>query len=492
MDDRILESSNFRLLLWFAGGLLLANLFLMNGITTFWSGAETALLLAVEDGQATFSLPRLAVGLIADLSATDPFLVRSVGPIFFLLTLIMGWFWGQKIFGRQTTLYAMLLLAGSFLWPNISKLAAGDLWLLCSHFAAFLMAILYLKQPVWSWRIGFYLAAIGSILIHPLSSVIFLLVLVTALYFFHRKGKQLWKLNPWIIIILTAVVFFFLQGNNWRSQGFVMDFFGLSWIKYLLANLLGVLPWIGFVAAGIFDSLKKRKKGEEFGGIMLIALVAGLLSQSPIIGVIFAIWGGKHLNDYFLQNYPYGSIVKALSVLHLIFAFCLASFLMMRGFYEFKGQGFRTGLLFSFSYWVPTFLLIIGLYGRNQRLVISGSVLTSMLATFMFWYQLNPLLESKRNLPQRVVQVLEEQKITSGAAINLVPSLSATDNLQLYLKQKDFPPNSTSADQFNNLDQEGIYLIDQTVAVDSTMTQATIEGWTDGLKPKKWHLQIRE
>ena len=491
----MLESRNFRLFLWLSGGLLLTNLFAMNGITTIWSGAETELVSKVVQKQFSYALPIWGIGIINSFSGFDPFLLRFSGPIFFTLTLICCWIWGQKIFGRQTAVFSILLISASFVLPNIAKLAVGDTWLLCAQFIAFLMVILYLKQPVIGWRLGFYLAGVVSILIHPLSSVIFLLTLVSLLYFFHPKGKSLWKLNPWIMVIASSVLFYLLGWRDWRSEGFVLDYFGLSWGKYLIANLLGVLPWLGFVIAGVIDSLKKRLKGEEFGLIMLTCFFSALLSQSPVLGMILAIWGGKHLGDYFIKNYPYRNIIKTVSILNLVLAFCLASFLMMRGFFEFKGLGFQAGLFFSFAYWVPTFIAIVGLYGPKKRLVISGMVLTGLLASFVFWYQINPLLESRRNLPKRLVQTIQEQNLLESSPIYFTPVLKAADNLKLYLDVSDSKINWISPAQYaervaKKLPNE-VFIIEDHISVDSSLNKITLEGWNDQLKVKKMHLIIQ-
>ena len=142
--------------------------------------------------------------------------------------------------------------------------------------------------------------------------------------------------------------------------------------------------------------ISKIKKREELSIILLAGLGAALLSHSIVFHTVMAILVGRQMHIYFNEKYPYRSFVKTGALLQLVGAFILATFLIMRLFFEFKGVGFRASLAVTTAYWMPAFVCVLGLYGMNERYVWFGASMSGIFSLLIFQLQITPLIESRR------------------------------------------------------------------------------------------------
>ena len=130
---------------------------------------------------------------------------------------------------------------------------------------------------------------------------------------------------------------------------------------------------------------------------------AALLSHALVLQFLLAMLAGKQLTSYFDPKYPHKNPVRAGAVIHLIVAVLGLTYFMLWIFFQFKGPGFRSGLVVCGLYWMWSVIAVIGIYGMNENYVRLGTIISGVLFTSLFWLQLGPLMESRRDIPARLL-----------------------------------------------------------------------------------------
>jgi hypothetical protein len=184
---------------------------------------------------------------------------------------------------------------------------------------------------------------------------------------------------------------------------------GFHSLRFFSWNLIGILPFLGFAIAGLWETYKRSNKGEEMGIINIGFFFAALLSHALVLQVLLAMLAGKHLTSYFDDRYPHKNPVRAGAVIHLIVAVLGLTYFMLWVFFQFKGPGFRAGFIVCGLYWMWSVIAVIGIYGMNENYVRLGTIMSGVLFTSLFWLQLGPLMESRRDIPARLL--VEAQKV---------------------------------------------------------------------------------
>ncbi|MEO0341166.1 MAG: hypothetical protein AAF242_18370, partial [Bacteroidota bacterium] len=156
------------------------------------------------------------------------------------------------------------------------------------------------------------------------------------------------------------------------------------------------------------------------------------------------------------------------------------AFLMLGGFFVFRGAGFRSGLAFSSVYWMLSFVLVIGLYGLNRRFIYTGGLLIGLLTTTLFCLQVYPLLENQR-IVRKVVEQIEDNRWSPNWIEYRQENIPAeADNLRLYLENQfdaavlEYGPEAQNA--------RGVILKE----IPLSDTTAATTGWYDHLVPTKF------
>lgn len=360
---------------WLLPALLFAgiNMVLLNDTLHWVPGAETMLVEKWGQGLPAY-----------------PFLLRLPGALLFFAVLAITYFQGKRFFGKETALLALFVLSGSLLAINAVKWVSGDPWLLFFYLLAILGMIGYLKNPQWQWRLTGIAGGVFSIALQPLGAFAGLLAMALFWRFRHPDGKRLDQLYWWI---WGPVVF----ALSWWWRGGVSGdpYLYTSWLAgrpgwVLGAQFLGMLPWLGFLTAGLVEIIRNQKKGEELS-ILLAGLLAGaLLSGSLVLQWAFALVVAKQLQRFLLAGYPYGNVVKTISILQLAGVLLVGIAGMVYGYLEWGGTGFRIGMSLILAYWMPALFGTIGVFGGNQRLVVLGYAAGTLLLSLAFWAQIGP------------------------------------------------------------------------------------------------------
>lgn len=384
-----------------AGFLLLANLLVTNDFTTLWAGAESLLAWRSLSGEAGSTPHELLLAWIMGNGPVPHFWLRLPGALVFILALGGYWALARKLFGTELLVVALMVMGASLLMPNLAKVATGDTWAMATQWLAFGALIRFLKQPVLAWRAVFYGLLFLAVWIQPANALIFLLGSSAFLYFLHPQGRRLWSLNPWLAGLAFFLLLYYAGAATFIQAGFLV---GFRTGRFLLWNLIGILPFLGFVLAGLWETARRLGRREEMALLNAAGIIFALAGHSLALQGLLAFVAARQLKNYFDPNYPHRPIVKAGALLHLVAAFCVLTPLMIGGFFQFRGAGFRAMLAAGGIYWMMSFVAVIGLFGPSRRYLYGGAILSGLLLCTLFWLQVNPLIQQKLDWPGELVQ----------------------------------------------------------------------------------------
>ncbi|MEN0005115.1 MAG: glycosyltransferase family 39 protein, partial [Bacteroidota bacterium] len=264
-----------RVLLGIAALLCVAGLLIMNDLTTIWPGAEAALLAASVDGGSNW-LPQL---LLHQLLAVDTplFGLRLPSVLLFSVLLVVSYLWSKPLFGHMTALLTSWLLAASLLLPTLAKMAIAESYAVVFQWLTMLALLRFLKQPTLFWRLSFYGLWAVALWVQFLGSALMLLFMAVYLQFKHKEGKRLVGLYFWLVPVVVGGITWAINGLGYPlNPGFAYNHWNSNPLEFLGYNILGVLPFCGFVLAGIWESIQRVKKKEELA-IIYVALLVGAL-----------------------------------------------------------------------------------------------------------------------------------------------------------------------------------------------------------------------
>lgn len=406
------DSSRFRFFSWVIFFLGVATLLVMNDAASPWPGAEARLLAFANGDAAASTLPSTywPARIYQLLPATGElwlFWPRLLSVISLLTTALLWFYWGRGLFGRPTVIYTLLVVIASFFLPVLGKVATPDSWVLLLHTGAWLGYLRWLKRPQGRAGLVALLLAAVAATVAPLSTLLLLALLLLLPAF---SGGQ-----PISRPAYTAI------GTVWVLSGLCLllgAFFDLplywspnhglrTYSTFLLYNIVGLLPFLGFLLAGLRDMVFKARKGEELSRLLMVGLLAALLAQSPLFALLLALVVAKQLLLCFQPNYPWNNWLRSGQVLHLVVAFIGAVLALLGSTLQLRGAGFRATLGLAAAYWMFSFIAVIGLFGQRRDYVVGGTILAAALPALFFWVQIYPYLEVDRRWPQRVVSQIE-------------------------------------------------------------------------------------
>lgn len=465
--------------------LFLGELLIMNDFTTLLDGAEATVFeesfqsnpAGVVASSVYYTQPKGGIHLFGG---------RLIGVLLLVLSFYLYYWIAKPIFGQQTVLLNLILLATTFTIPNLAKFATSDIWAFCFQTLAFLSLLRYLKQPQIQWGLLAYFFLGLSVVLAPVSSFVFLTVSSIMLYIMHPQGKRLWRLNPWAPLIVVAVGGYYAGWVSVDAATFLLPYGLGSYGWYLLAVFGGSMMFLGFYVAGIRDLAWKMKKQEELATIQFIWIIAGLIGQSLSVLALLAFMAAKQMQVYFLEKYPNRSYVQFGAILHMALVFILALYMMISGFGMFKGLGFRAGLASGGIYWIASLVGLLGLFIKRPSMVFWGVCLSGLLGGLLFWVQWNPLLETKRNIPNRVVEMIQQEGGEQQPVTLFIDPDAQKTNVEVVGKQ--LLSNLKVEDYSNIKEEKGNWVANSSLleGIDSTYFQRIdtihIEGWDSRLR----------
>lgn len=460
-------SKKYKFFLFIAAFTFVINLLIMNEFTTIFSGAESNFLLDVQAllgkgtniSNAKALLPIWFDSLMYSNSGLNEFGLRLPNVIILILTFVGFYFYGKKIFGVKTTAVTLLVIGSSFLPVNFAKLATGDTWLFGAQLMSFVMMILYLKQPIVKWKWGVWIMVVLGALIHPMSMFVWSLGMWGYLQMVHPKGKNLKGLILLPLVLVTYLPLYFFGYVTFDMPHFLMGIGSGNFKYFFVFTLLGILPWFGFLPASIWDMIQKLRKKEELAIITFGWILFSIFSQGMVILAALSFIIAKNLLAFFQKNYPYRRWVKGFTLLNMIFTFVILFGALLGGFLNFKGMGYRSVLGVSMLYWMASMAAVLGLFMTKNSLVTGGMAVSGLMATWLLWLQVNPLLDSQRSFPKEVYQTLRKDGVGKNASVTQpteiyhlnTDSIFYQNNFQVYLQDLNLVPIPIDSTNFVNI-----------------------------------------
>lgn len=379
----------FDIFVWVVGLLIGYNLMVSNDTVSLWSGSEAALVW--DQPWATPLILRMAVAISLLLGAF--LFVRLAGPLL----------------GARTSLLAVLVAGSSLFVPLLSHSGTVDGPVLVLHSLGLMSLLRYVRQPGWRWQLAAISALMISATLAPWSSALLFALYPLMLWRLAEWRGAIRRINPWVMALAALGFSYFVYGGRIAPAAFQVSSYTL-W--FFIGPLLGFLPYLGFLMAGLRDYTSKLKRGDEFSLVLLGWLVAALLAGSPAWSMALAVLVARQLDAYFVPGYPYGNYVKTGALIHLVAAFFLCTGLMMSGLHYFGGAGFRAGLGMSAAYWSLSFIGVIGLFGFRRMYILGGPMLAGTLLVSLWWTQLFPLIEKERRANLSVLEHVNQTTIS--------------------------------------------------------------------------------
>ena len=486
---QIAYSDSFKVFLGLICLIVLTNLFLVNDYAALWNGPETNILLAIQNAEANH-LVSMITESIYQPKGLHLFWLRLPGVLILLISAGVFFLFGKKIFGRDAVVLTLLISASSFLLVNTSKFISADVYLLMSQWLLIVFSILYIKQPISKWRWISYLLLFFGLWFHPVSMTGWIVLFGTVLYLLHPKKEAIKNLLipivPIMILLMIGVRFFY---GKWEPSEFLFSYGLLSPSKTLAYLLLGMLPWLGFLPAALWDLKKKLESKEEMSIIILAWFLASILSLSLSLVIVLSFMIGKQVWVVLKPGYPYLRLVKGFALLNLIAAFFIILLALLGGLTWFGGGGYRSIMALGFVYWLFSFLGVLGLFLQDRRVVIAGFVFSGVIATLTFWGNVYPAFDKARQLPRLLVEEATKKKLSGIEKLSVSDADWAKEPAFTIYANKHFSEWTIFNDSLNIQQQfeaarHQLFLIDNKVYpnLDSTLThRATIveheAGW---------------
>ncbi len=419
-----------------SAALVIANLLITNAVLPVWLKYEAISLLKVLSADSpapSLFFPARLWSWLYESRGFDEFALRLPSGIVLLAGGLGFYFLSRKIFGTKLTLATLLVLGSSLLTIHSSKFAMADPFLLSFQLVSLPLILRYLKQDRALWQVGWWLCLLLGSLLDPLSMMLWGAGWWLFLRAFHPQGQQL---RDWYFLILYIglVSFGWMQGLLGRlPESFVLAHGQVSIWQFLGISLLGILPWLGFLPAALRDLVYKLKRGEELALVSAGWLLMALLSFSMILQFVLAFLIARQLLVCLQQRYPFGGLVKVFNLLVLVLVFCGAFAAMLGGFTNFGPDGFRAVMAVCALFWVGCFIGVLGLFSKNEWMLISGFGGAGLLSALAFWVYLSPFIQQNLSIGDQMSKKVEA---VSSQLVVVDSVLWQRPDFQLYAWQR--------------------------------------------------------
>ncbi len=374
----------------------------LSDVMTIWNGAESSFLYGLQNGENPGYLPYLINHFLATEAGAISTTARLLGLSVLTISLAFFFFSSKILIGTKTALITVLISIAGFFLPVLAKVATSDIWLFGFQLMAYTAMLRFLKKPDILFRSLFYLWLAGAVLIQPLSTLIIFMGSPAFIYLMGKDRKALLRLNPWLAVIVLALLFHFTGFLYWDNDTFIFNTLHFAYGKFLLLAIIGILPFFGYFLGALRDMAFKLKHREELSILFVPVVLFSIIAQSPLIAFGIAFLIAKQMILYTNDKYPFGNWIKTGAVINLTLSFFVAIFLMLRGLQEFGGIGFRVGLGFSIAYWSLGVAAIIGLFTKDKRLLWGAAILNGLMSFLILASAVYPLIETKRDVSRRL------------------------------------------------------------------------------------------
>ena len=232
--------------------------------------------------------------------------------------ILLAWFAGTRLFGREAGIYAALLLGSSMLYAMMAHINTLDMGVTFFITLGIFSLLLAQREEHDMQRRNWMLLAWAALALSVLSKGLMGLVLPGAalfLYSVFNRDIRIWTrmhwlsgllvffliATPWFVLVMRAnpefFHFFFIHEHLERFTTKVHGRFQ-PWYYFVPILLLGMLPWTPLMFDALLRSWRSgRQKLKEFSAVRF------LLVWTVFIYVFFSISDSK-LPSYLLPMFP--------------------------------------------------------------------------------------------------------------------------------------------------------------------------------------------
>lgn len=422
-----------RIALLFIAGLVISNLFVANSTNPLWNTPESLSFweaIQHHPGNAFTLWLSGWVNLVgADIfwiRASNAVLLLFAGGLFFKIT--------QPLFGTRSLALQGLVLMASLVFPFLLKFSTADWFLMATHGLAWGLLLRYQRQPQWYFALAAQSAmAIASSVYWWGTTLLFASLYLGWIWQFKTTRNQ-WLLAPWGVLAALPLVLatqssvFIAPEHLWLAWG--RGILKASWVW----SILGCLPWLGFLLAGLADQWSRARRKEPLATHHLIWLLAALASGTATIQWALAIIIAKQIDVFTRDQYPFKGVLRAGQILHLLTLMAVIFIVLVQGVSSSSDQ-IVLGLTFlALVYWIGTMVSIFGTFGNNKRMAIGALVALTMLSTYVYWLWVAPQWDKHSTAYHHVQQLTKTAGATSKSQniVVLVPELFQQPDMKVY------------------------------------------------------------
>ena len=371
--------------------VVLNALFFLNTNTAFLLQAELPILQSLGFGES--SLLTNLLGTTWEIVGEDRFYWRMIPIISVGLSLLFSYRIGSKLFGKDSMNWALVILGCSAFMIFYLRFFSTDALYFAFHLPFSLLLIRFLKTKQ-NKTLAVLAPLFAALLFFDWFRTIGFVLFFLVGYFVLQPGSSKAKRLAYVALILVALVFnhLFIGVSQYNSL-FIFQGMNLNVLGFTAVLVIGTLPYIGFLLAGIVSLRKQVAMKDEFSILMAALLIASVLTFSWLAVFVLALLIAKHSIAFGSERYRYNKLVKTGFILHLSLILCIGIVALIWLFLEYRGPGFRSGMAICAAYWILSFATVIGVYGANAKYYLRAPVLAAPLALLFFWilgFQLHP------------------------------------------------------------------------------------------------------
>ena len=397
------------------------------------------------------------IAISYNLFGVNEFSVRFPSTIAVLLTYVLIFFWGGKLFGRNISFLGAFVLSTSLLVPAMAKVSVTDgSLLLFSTVCAFSIIHLFKEKNIWV-VVLFWVSFSLALLVKGPPVIIFTGGFGFILAVFHPERKRLVHFHPWFFFPLSVLPLF-LWGylttleDGGSLVGFLIDWYILKRIQgsvlgqsgppglHLVYLAVSFLPYIIFFPKAIWKGLRGVVKEKDDGLLLGAWLVAGWLiyefSKSKLPSycltahVPLALLIGKQIEAMRKSNIQQG---KGLVALNFSVLLLLSIGLTSVSFYfEMDAYLRSTFILLTICIVVP---MVMALKKSNPEFTVYNILGVNLLFQFFLWVVLVPQIDQYKNSTHKVSKFIQEHAIEESTVL-LANSIGNPPSLPFYLGYK--------------------------------------------------------
>jgi 4-amino-4-deoxy-L-arabinose transferase-like glycosyltransferase len=464
--EKILTNRNIQLSFV---GIVLFIMLLGNSSLTLWDNSEsqTALLAQqiVESGNGKFLFSTFFEGLQThplqvfetvlsyQIFGINEFSTRLPSAFYIILTFIAVIFFVDKIYNEKTAILAAVILGSTFGIVALAKINLAESGLVFYETVMVFSLWLHFKKPNWKYLAAFWLAMLLSFFHGGFVAAFSIIATLGILFFINTDSQsQIKAIKPWLfgVIILPLIAYLILTFSidlNADEAIFQAAFLEndnrINFGRQTMIMIVCFLPWLAFLPTTLVQLtkriIKKEKEAIYFGSILVFGwliyeiIPTSMALPSAMIYPILAVLISKRFFEYEAAcerfdnlpinqhveirvkkaNFKDESLIKTVQLLAILLVFGLMFILSMISYSQ--GVGIMKASFVGMIFWITSFIVAIGLYSRNAKMILMNSTIGGVLTMFFGWLLIVPIMEPARSVAYRTAseatKIAKEQPV---------------------------------------------------------------------------------